>query len=94
MFAHGAKARRISYSTSHSETLAAISGLETASLVALRLAELLVPTEKPTLYSNLQHFKKLEFPPRLVAVLYLKIDPNELTSWPIEKPDFVDAYVG
>ena len=49
LFAHGAKAKRISYSTSHSETLAAISGLETASLVALRLAELLVPTEKPTL---------------------------------------------
>ena len=49
MFAHGAKAKRISYSTCHSETLAAISGLETASLVALRLAELLVPTEKPTL---------------------------------------------
>ena len=49
LFSHGAKAKRTSYSTSHSETLAAISGLETASLVALRLAELLVPTEKPTL---------------------------------------------
>eukprot|EP00435_Cladocopium_sp_Y103_P033818 s172_g8.t1 len=49
LFAHGAKAKRISYSTSHSETLAAFSGLETASLVALRMAKLLVPTEKPTL---------------------------------------------
>lgn len=49
MFSHGAKAKRTSYSTSNSETLAAISGLETASLVALRLAELLVPMEKPTL---------------------------------------------
>ena len=49
LFAHGAKAKQISYSTSHSETLAAISGLETASLVASCLAELLVPTEKLTL---------------------------------------------
>ena len=49
LFSHGAKAKRTSYSTSHSETLAAISGLETASLVALHLAELWVPTEKPTL---------------------------------------------
>ena len=49
LFAHGARAKRISYSTSHSETLAAISGLETASLVALRLAELLSPIKKPSL---------------------------------------------
>ena len=35
--AHGARSKRVSYSTSHSETLAAISGLETASLVALRM---------------------------------------------------------
>ena len=49
LFAHGARAKRISYSTSHSETLAAISGLETASLVALRMAELLSPIKKPSL---------------------------------------------
>eukprot|EP00435_Cladocopium_sp_Y103_P034113 s393_g8.t1 len=49
LFAHGARAKRISYSTSHSEMLAAISGLETASLVALRLAELLSPTLRPSL---------------------------------------------
>ena len=49
LFAHGGKAKRVSYSTSHSETLAAMSGLETASLVSLRLAELLSPVRKPTL---------------------------------------------
>ena len=47
--AHGAKAKRISYSTSHAETLAAIAGLETSSLVSLRLAELLLPEKKPSL---------------------------------------------
>ena len=40
LWAHGAKAKRISYSTSHAETLAGISGLEASSLVAVRLAEL------------------------------------------------------
>ena len=49
LFAHGARAKRVSYSTSHSETLAAISGLETATLVSLRLAELLSTSLKPTL---------------------------------------------
>ena len=49
LFAHGGKCKRVSYSTSHSETLAAISGLESASLVSLRLAEILHPTTKPTL---------------------------------------------
>ncbi len=47
--AHGAKSKRVSYSTSHSETLAAISGLETASLVALRLSEIFSKQVKPTL---------------------------------------------
>ena len=41
LYAPGAKAKRISYSTTHAETLAAISGLEAASLLAVRLAELL-----------------------------------------------------
>ena len=52
LWAHGAKAKRVSYSTSHAETLAAISGLEAASLVTVRLAELLcVP--KPSIQSLL-----------------------------------------
>jgi len=41
LFSHGSKAKRVSYSTSHSETLAAISGLEAATL--------LMPEKKPTL---------------------------------------------
>ena len=47
--AHGARSKRVSYSTSHSETLAAMSGLETASLVALRLSEMFSKQLKPTL---------------------------------------------
>ena len=109
LFAHGAKAKRISYSTCHSETLAAISGLETASLVALRLAELLVPTEKPTLQQlaalqeagvpflpvdAMTDIARTSTPSQLVAVLYLKIVLNESTSWLTVKPDFVDVYAG
>ena len=51
LWGHGAKAKRISYSTSHAETLAAISGLEASSLVTVRLAELLYMTEKPSVRS-------------------------------------------
>ena len=49
LYAHGAKAKRICYSTSHAETLAAISGLETSTLVSLRLAEIMMKDRKPTL---------------------------------------------
>ncbi|OLQ01786.1 hypothetical protein AK812_SmicGene15471 [Symbiodinium microadriaticum] len=54
LWGHGAKAKRISYSTSHAETLAAISGLEASSLVTVRLAELLYMKEKPTVTSLLK----------------------------------------
>ena len=53
LWGHGAKAKRISYSTSHAETLAAISGLEASSLVTVRLAELLYMKKKPTVTSLL-----------------------------------------
>ena len=49
LWAQGGKAKRISYSTSHGETLAAINGLESSSLVSLRLGELLMPDSKPSL---------------------------------------------
>ncbi|CAE7721255.1 unnamed protein product [Symbiodinium sp. CCMP2592] len=49
LWGHGAKAKRISYSTSHAETLAAVSGLETSSLVAVRLAEVLYMSRRPTI---------------------------------------------
>ncbi|CAE7265673.1 unnamed protein product [Symbiodinium sp. CCMP2592] len=51
LWAHGAKAKRISYSTSHAETLAAISGLEAGTLVSVRLAELLYSPKMPTIQS-------------------------------------------
>ena len=51
LWAHGAKAKRISYSTSHAETLAAISGLEAATLVAVRLSELFYMKKRATLQS-------------------------------------------
>ena len=51
LWAQGNKAKRISYSTSHGETLAAINGLESSSLVSLRLGELLMPDNKPSLAS-------------------------------------------
>ncbi|CAJ1354418.1 unnamed protein product [Effrenium voratum] len=41
-------AKRISYSTSHSETLAAVSAMEVATLVRLRLSEINFPKVMPT----------------------------------------------
>lgn len=49
LWAQGNKSKRVSYSTSHGETLAAINGMESASLIALRLGELLVQEKRPTL---------------------------------------------
>ena len=49
LFAHGGKSKRVSYSTSHSETLAAIGGLEASSMVSTRLTELWTSDPKPSL---------------------------------------------
>ena len=49
LWSQGSKSKRISYSTSHGETLAAINGMETSSLVSLRISELILPEEKPSL---------------------------------------------
>ena len=49
LWSQGSRSKRISYSTSHGETLAAINGMESASLVALRVSELLLPDGKPSL---------------------------------------------
>ena len=49
LWSHGAKAKRISYSTSHAETLAAISGHEAAVLVSVRISEMLHKIKNPTL---------------------------------------------
>ena len=47
--AHGCKAKRVSYSTSHAETLSMVGGLETATLCMLRLAEMMHPKKEPSL---------------------------------------------
>jgi hypothetical protein len=49
LWSQGSKSKRISYSTSHGETLAAINGMETESLVSLRISELILPDKKPSL---------------------------------------------
>ena len=49
LFAHGAKAKRVSYSTSHGETLAMISTLEAGTLCMVRLSEMMHPKATPTL---------------------------------------------
>ena len=50
LWSHRAKAKRVSYNTSNAETLAAIGGLETVSLVTIRLStELYHPIGQPTL---------------------------------------------
>ena len=48
LWSHGSKAKRISYSTSHAETLAAISGHEASVLVNVRLSEMLHKDKRPT----------------------------------------------
>ncbi|CAJ1334047.1 unnamed protein product, partial [Effrenium voratum] len=49
LYAQGSKAKRVSYSTSHAETLAAVAGLEASSMVSTRLTELWLPEPAPTL---------------------------------------------
>ena len=49
LWSHGSKAKRISYSTSHAETLASISGHEAAMLVSIRLSEVLHRDASPSL---------------------------------------------
>ena len=49
LWSHGSKAKRISYSTSHAETLAAINGHESAILVSIRLSEMLHKDKSPSL---------------------------------------------
>ena len=49
LYVQGSRSKRISYSTSHAETLAAISGLEISSLVSIRLYEILTKIKKPSL---------------------------------------------
>ena len=49
IYAHGCKAKRVSYSTSHGETLSMVNGLESSTLCMLRLAEMMHPKREPTI---------------------------------------------
>ena len=49
LFAHGGKSKRVSYSTSHAETLSAVNGLEASSMVSTRLTELWLDEPAPNL---------------------------------------------
>ena len=45
LHASGTKAKRVSYSTSHAETLSMINGVESSTLILVRLSELLHPVD-------------------------------------------------
>eukprot|EP00435_Cladocopium_sp_Y103_P076100 s59_g76.t1 len=49
LHASGTKAKRVSYSTSHAETLSMINGVESSTLIMVRLSELLHPEPAPSL---------------------------------------------
>ena len=49
IYAHGCKAKRVSYSTSHGETLSMVNGLESSTLCMLRLVEMMHPKREPTI---------------------------------------------
>ena len=49
LHSHGGKAKRISYSTSHAETLSMVNGLESTTLIMIRLSEMMHEKINPTL---------------------------------------------
>ena len=49
LYAQSNRAKRVSYSTSHGETLAAINGLESSTLISTRLTEITYGSVRPTL---------------------------------------------
>ncbi|CAJ1351761.1 unnamed protein product, partial [Effrenium voratum] len=53
VYASSNKAKRISYSTSHGETLAAINGLENATLLSARFSEITTGGNKPSIHDLL-----------------------------------------
>ena len=54
LHASGSKAKRISYSTSHAETLSMIGGLEASTMIMIRLSELHHPSAQPTVKQLIQ----------------------------------------
>ena len=67
LHASGTKAKRVSYSTSHAETLSMINGVESSTLILVRLSELLHPEPAPSL---LQLTKIQEEGNKLIPVDY------------------------
>ena len=54
LHASGSKAKRISYSTSHAETLSMVGGMEASTMIMVRLAELHHPAKAPTIKQLVQ----------------------------------------
>lgn len=48
LHSHGGKAKRVSYSTSHAETLSMVNGVESTTLVMIRLSEMMHVSPNPT----------------------------------------------
>ena len=106
LWAHGAKAKRISCSTSHAETLASISGLEAASLVAVRLAEMMYVPGRATIQPLLaaQEFGVKQLPvgeaigisSHFVVAMEQRrrTKVRDFTSWPIVKHASMFVCVG
>ena len=49
LHASGGKAKRVSYSTSHAETLSMVGGVEASTLVMIRLTEIDMVSSQPTI---------------------------------------------
>eukprot|EP00435_Cladocopium_sp_Y103_P056006 s391_g18.t1 len=49
LHAHGGKAKRVSYSTSHAETLSMVNGMESTTLILIRLSEMMHTSVSPTI---------------------------------------------
>ena len=71
------KAKRVSFSTSHAETLAAIAGKELSQLIAIRLAECFSPG--------------CQWPLREKVTLNMLIHLQETAAWPIPIDHFTDC---
>jgi len=58
LFASCSKAKRVSYSASHAETLSMVGGMEASTLIMVRLAEIMHKDKAPTLAQLTIRFKK------------------------------------
>ena len=49
LYAHGSKAKRVSYSASHAETLSMVNGIKSTTLITTRISELMHHVPAPDL---------------------------------------------